>query len=184
MKINFCVLVLLFLSINFLKGEDVKNIYQFKVLDIEGKEVELSAYKGKTLLIVNVASQCGFTKQYKDLVELNEKYKDKNFAILGFPANEFGKQEPGSNEDIKKFCSSKYAVTFPMFSKVVVKGEGQVPLFKFLTTTENPDVKGDISWNFEKFLIGPDGQLKHRYLSKVVPTDNNLTKAIDELIAK
>ena len=184
MRNLFCIFVILFLTINFLRGEEVKNIYQFKVLDIDGKEVSLTDYKGKTILLVNVASKCGFTKHYKNLIELNEKYKDKNFAILGFPANEFGGQEPGSNEEIKKFCSSNYVVTFPMFSKVVVKGKDQSPLFQFLTSAENPDFKGDIEWNFEKFLIGPDGQLKHRYKSNVVPTDEKITKAVDELLVK
>jgi glutathione peroxidase len=167
-----------------LKGKKVKNIYQFKVLNIDGKEVNLTDYKGKTILLVNVASKCGFTKHYKNLTELNEKYKGKNFAIFGFPANEYGGQEPGSNEEIKSFCSLNYAVTFPMFSKVVAKGKNQSPLFQYLTTAENPDFKGDIEWNFEKFLIGPDGQLKHRYKSNVVPTDEKITKAIDELIVK
>lgn len=162
----------------------MKNIYQFKVLDIDGKEVNLAEFKGKTILIVNVASKCGFTKHYKNLIELSDKYKDKNFVVLGFPANEFGGQEPGTNAEIKKFCSTNYVVNFPMFSKVVVKGKDQVPLFQFLTTAENPDFKGDIEWNFEKFLIGPDGQLKHRYKSNVVPTDEKLTKAIDELLVK
>lgn len=178
------VLITLFLFYNFLKGEEVKNIYQFKVLDIDGQEINLANYKGKTILIVNVASKCGFTKHYKNLIELNEKYKGKNFTILGFPANEFGGQEPGSNEEIKKFCSTNYVVNFPMFSKVVVKGKDQVSLFQYLTTAENPDFKGDIEWNFEKFLIGPDGQLKHRYKSNVVPTDEKISKAIDEIIVK
>lgn len=176
--------LILFVSFHFLTGEDVKNIYQFKVKDIDGKEVELSAYKGKTLLIVNVASKCGNTPQYKKLMELTEKYKDKNFAVLGFPANEFGKQEPGTDAEIKTFCTTKYSVTFPMFSKVIVKGDGQAPLFQYLTTAENPDAKGDIKWNFEKFLVGPDGQLKHRFAAALSPTDENLVKAIDELISK
>lgn len=185
MRILIHFVLMALLTFQFIQGEDVKsNIHQFKVNDIDGKEVDLSTYKGKTLLIVNVASKCGFTKQYKELVELQEKYKDKNVLVLGFPANEFGGQEPGSNEEIKSFCTSKYKVTFPMFAKVVVKGEAQVPLFKYLTTTENPDLKGDIKWNFEKFLIGPDGNLKRRYASNVVPTDEKITKAIDELLAK
>lgn len=184
MKKLLSLALILLVSFQFLLGEDVANIHQFKVKDIDGKEVDLSSYKGKTLLIVNVASRCGHTPQYKKLMELSEKYKDKNFAVLGFPANEFGKQEPGTDEEIKTFCTTKYSVTFPMFSKVVVKGEGQVPLFKYLTTAENPDAKGDIKWNFEKFLVGPDGVLKHRFGAGVAPTDDKITKAIEELISK
>lgn len=171
-------------SLFLFAGDEAKSIHQFKVNDIDGKEVDLSTYKGKTVLIVNVASKCGNTKQYKDLVTLNDKYKDKNFVILGFPANEFGGQEPGSNEEIKKFCSSNYQVNFPMFSKVVVKGKDIVPLFQYLTTAENPDAKGDIKWNFEKFLVGPDGTLKHRFAAGLNPSDEKIAKAIEELIAK
>lgn len=184
MKKILVAFLVLFMSITIFSRDEISSIHLFKVKDIDGKEVDLSTYKGKTVLIVNVASQCGNTKQYKDLVALNDKYKDKNFVILGFPANEFGKQEPGTDEDIKKFCTSKYQVNFPMFSKVVVKGEGQVPLFKYLTTAENPDAKGDIKWNFEKFLVGPDGLLKHRFAAGLNPSDEKISKAIDELIAK
>ena len=184
MKNLVLVLVVMFLSSLFLYGDEAKSVLEFKVKDIEGKEVDLASYKGKTLLIVNVASKCGHTKQYKDLVALNDKYKDKNLVILGFPANEFGGQEPGSNEEIKKFCTSTFQVNFPMFSKVVVKGKDIAPLFQYLTTAENPDAKGDIKWNFEKFLIGPDGQLKHRFAAGLNPSDEKISKAIDELIAK
>ena len=184
MKNAVLVLAVMFLSSLFLYGDEAKSVLEFKVKDIEGKEVDLASYKGKTLLIVNVASKCGNTKQYKDLVALNDKYKDKNLVILGFPANEFGGQEPGSNEDIKKFCTSTFQVNFPMFSKVVVKGKDIAPLFQYLTTAENPDAKGDIKWNFEKFLIGPDGQLKHRFAAGLNPSDEKISKAIDELIAK
>lgn len=184
MKNAVLVLAILFLTSLFLYAEDAKSVHEFKVKDIEGKEVDLASYKGKTLLIVNVASRCGNTKQYKDLVALNEKYKDKNLVILGFPANEFGGQEPGTNEEIKKFCTSNYQVNFPMFSKVVVKGKEIAPLFQYLTTAENPDAKGDIKWNFEKFLVGPDGQLKHRFAAGLSPSDAKVSTAIDALITK
>ena len=184
MKNAVLVLSVLFLASLFLYGDEAKSVLEFKVKDIEGKEVDLASYKGKTLLIVNVASKCGNTKQYKDLVALSDKYKDKNFLVLGFPANEFGGQEPGTNEEIKKFCTANFQVTFPMFSKVVVKGKDITPLFQYLTTAENPDAKGDIKWNFEKFLVGPDGQLKHRFAAGLNPSDEKISKAIDELITK
>ena len=179
MKKLFLLLILLFVSIHFLTGDEVKNIYGFKVKDIDGKEVDLSIYKGKTILIVNVASRCGNTPQYKTLMELTTKYKDKNFVVLGFPANEFGAQEPGTNEEIKKFCTANYSVTFPMFSKVVVKGKDQAPLFQYLTTAENPDAKGDIKWNFEKFLIGRNGEIIGRFKSEVEPSSKDMLGAIE-----
>ncbi|MDX9753699.1 MAG: glutathione peroxidase [bacterium] len=162
----------------------VPSIHELKVQDIDGKEVELKKYKGKVLLIVNVASQCGFTKQYADLVKLQDQYKDKDVVVMGFPANEFGGQEPGSNEEIKNFCSTKFEVEFPMFAKVVVKGKEIVPLFQYLTTAENPDFKGNIKWNFEKFLVGKDGKLLRRYRSTVNPVSEEITKAIDAALEK
>ncbi len=159
-------------------AKKAENIYGFKVESIDGKKVDLKDYKGKVLLIVNTASKCGFTPQYEDMVKLHNEFKEKGFAVLGFPANEFGKQEPGTDEEIKEFCKVNYNVDFPMFSKVVVKGEGQEPLFQYLTHAENKDFKGDIGWNFEKFLIGKDGKLLHRYRSKVVPTGEQIKKDI------
>jgi len=158
------------------------SVHEFSVSSIDGKEVDLSQYKGKTLLIVNTASKCGFTKQYADLVELQQRYADEGLVVLGFPANNFGKQEPGSNAQIMEFCSSTYGVDFPMFAKISVKGADQAELFKYLTTAENPDFTGNIRWNFEKFLIGPDGQVKHRFRSTAKPTGSKLTSAIDELL--
>lgn len=160
----------------------IKSIYDLTVKDIDGKKVELKKYKDKVVLIVNVASKCGYTKQYADLVKLQDQYKDKDFTILGFPANEFGGQEPGTNAEIKKFCTSTFDVQFPMFSKVVVKGKEIVPLFQYLTTAKNPDFEGDIKWNFEKFLIGKDGKLLHRFRSKVVPTSKEITEAVDQAL--
>jgi len=143
---------------------------------ISGKEISLSSYKGKKLLIVNVASRCGFTKQYKDLEALSKKYSDK-VVVLGFPANNFGGQEPGTNAEIKQFCT-KYKVSFPLAEKVSVKGADIDPMFKWLTEQENPDFKGDIKWNFEKFLIDENGKLIHRYRSSTKPMSDDLTKSL------
>jgi glutathione peroxidase len=158
---------------------------QFTMKDIDGKDVDLSQYKGKVVMIVNVASKCGNTPQYKQLEEAYKKYGDKGFTILGFPANEFRGQEPGTNEDIKKFCTEKYNVDFPMFSKVVVKGDGQAPLYKYLTSKDtNPKAAGDITWNFEKFLIGKDGQVAARFTPKTKPDAPEVVKAIEAELAK
>jgi glutathione peroxidase len=154
------------------------SLYDFKVKNIEGGKIDLSAYRGKKILIVNTASECGFTGQYKGLEDLYQKYKDK-LVIIGFPANNFGGQEPGSNEEISEFCSKKYAVTFPMSEKVSVKGDDIDPLFKWLTTAENPDFTGPIKWNFEKFLIDEHGRLIHRYRSMTKPESNSLINAIE-----
>ena len=152
----------------------------YKVTDIDGKEMDLSKFKGKVVLFVNVASQCGNTKQYTGMQELYEKYEKDGFVLVGVPANEFGKQEPGTEEEIKKFCSTKYKVTFPMTAKVVVKGDGQVPLYKTLVAA-TPDKDGkvqQVGWNFEKFLVGRDGTVVGRYKSGVEPMSAELTKAI------
>ncbi len=162
---------------------DVKDsIHEYKVKDIEGKEVDLSEYKGKVLLIVNVASECGATPQYKPLQALNLKYGKDGFAVIGFPANNYGEQEPGSDDEIAEFCSTKYDVTFPMMSKVSVKGDDQAPLFQYLTGADNPDKKGDIGWNFEKFLVGKDGKVLRRFATRVQPDDSTVTEAIEKAI--
>ena len=159
------------------RAED--SVYEFKVKNIEGKDVDLSEYKGKVLLIVNVASKCGATPQYDPLQALYKKYEDKGLVVLGFPANNFGGQEPGTDTEIAEFCTSKYSVEFPMFSKVSVKGDDKAPLFSYLTSAENPDKQGDIGWNFEKFLIGKDGKLIRRFATKVDPTNADLVAAIE-----
>lgn len=159
------------------KAED--SVHEFKVQNIKGEDVDLSSYKGKVLLIVNVASKCGATPQYDPLQELYAKYADQGLVVLGFPANNFGGQEPGSDEEIAEFCTSKYDVEFPMFSKVSVKGDDKAPLFQYLTSAENPDKQGDIGWNFEKFLIGKDGKLIRRFATKVDPTNSDLVAAIE-----
>lgn len=157
----------------------------YTMKDIDGKDVDLSQYKGKVVMIVNVASKCGNTPQYKQLEEAYKKYGQKGFVILGFPANEFRGQEPGTNEEIKQFCTSKYNVDFPMFSKIVVKGDGQADLYKHLTGKQtNPKFPGPITWNFEKFLIGKDGQVAARFAPKTKPDAPEVVQAIEAELAK
>jgi len=162
--------------------ETAKFIYDFKMKNIDGKEVNLSDYKGKVLVVVNVASKCGRTPQYKDLQAMYSEYKEKGLVVMGFPANEFGKQEPGTNAEIKEFCALNYKVSFPMFSKIVVKGEGIHPLYKYLTSLENSDFKGEISWNFEKFLFGKDGKLLRRFKSKESPSSDEFKAAVKKAL--
>lgn len=152
----------------------------FEVKSIDGESVKLADYQGKVVLVVNVASQCGLTGQYSGLQELYETYKDKGLVVLGFPCNQFGSQEPGTEADIKQFCSTKYKVTFPMFSKVDVNGADAAPFYKYLTAQDTSPVgNGKISWNFEKFLVGRDGQVIHRFSPRVSPSDAELVKAIE-----
>ncbi|OOQ61336.1 glutathione peroxidase [Mucilaginibacter pedocola] len=166
----------LFLSLMFVALAP-SSVYDFKLKSIDGKDFNLKKFKGKKVLIVNTASKCGFTKQYTDLQKLADQYKDK-LVVVGFPANNFGGQEPGTNEDIKNFCHDNFAVTFPMSGKVSVLGLDIDPLFKYLTTADNPDFKGDIKWNFEKFLIDENGKLIHRYRSATTPLDPAITSAL------
>jgi glutathione peroxidase len=151
------------------------SVYDFKLKNIDGQEFSLAKYKGKKVLIVNTASKCGFTPQYAELQKLADQYKDK-VVVVGFPANNFGGQEPGTALEIKQFCTGKYNVTFPLSEKVSVKGDDICPLFKYLTTAENPDFTGDIKWNFEKFLIDENGKLIHRFRSQTTPLSPELTK--------
>ena|ERR1043165_1314872 len=159
-----------------------ESIYDIKLKDIDGKDTTLAPYKGKVLLIVNVASKCGFTKQYTALESIYEKYKDKGFAVLGFPCNQFGAQEPGTNEEIKEFCSSKFNVTFPLFDKIEVNGPNRHPLYVELAGEKSP-FPGDIKWNFTKFLIGKDGKILQRFDSKVTPDSEEVTIAIETALA-
>jgi glutathione peroxidase len=154
------------------------SIHEIAVKDIDGKDTTLGAYKGKVLLIVNVASKCGYTPQYQGLETIYEKYKDKGFVVLGFPCNQFGSQEPGTNEEIKQFCSSKYNVKFPMFDKIDVKGAHQHPLYAALAGEQSP-YPGDIKWNFSKFLIGRDGKIIKRFDSKAAPESPEVIAAVD-----
>lgn len=166
------------------KGE-VPPVLKFKMKGLDGKDVDLSRYQGKVLLIVNVASECGYTPQYKGLQALHDKYASAGLVVLGVPSNEFGKQEPGSNEDIAKFCSKNYGVKFDMLAKVVIKGEGQVPLYKHLTSKEtNPKSGGDVKWNFTKFLIGRNGEVVKRFEPDVEPDADALTSTIEAELKK
>lgn len=179
-----------------------KNFYDFSVKKINGTQINLADYKGKALLVVNLASECGLTPQYEALEKVYEKFHDKGFEVLGFPANEFGAQEPGTNAAIHDFCTSKFGIKFPMFEKVVVKGDGQHPLFNFLTTVK-PEAqlvngnafeeklkgygitrtqKNDILWNFEKFLINKNGEVVARFAPDVEPDDAMITKAIESTL--
>lgn len=161
---------------------DEKSPLDFQMKSLDGKPVDLSKYKGEVVLIVNVASKCGLTPQYTQLESVYTKYKDKGFEVLGFPANEFLSQEPGSDADISTFCTKNYGVDFPMFSKVVVKGDGICPLYKTLTSTAGMD--GDIKWNFEKFLVGRDGKVIKRFAPKVKPDAPEVIQAIEAELNK
>jgi glutathione peroxidase len=161
-----------------------KSIYDFTMKNIDGQDIKLDAYKGKVVMIVNVASKCGFTPQYEGLEALYEKNKDKGLVILGFPANNFLSQEPGDETEIRQFCSSKYHVSFPMFSKISVKGGDQHPLFTFLTNKiSDPDFAGDISWNFNKFLLDKNGKIVARFGSRDTPQSDAVTSAVAKYLA-
>jgi glutathione peroxidase len=156
------------------------SIYDFTMKDIDGKEVSLASFKGKALMIVNVASKCGYTPQYEQLEAVYKRYKDRGLVILGFPANNFMGQEPGTEAEIKEFCSTKYGVTFPMFSKISVTGADQHPLYGFLTNkATNPEFAGDITWNFNKFIIDRNGKVIARFASKDKPDADNVIAAIE-----
>ena len=165
-------------------GRDKMNsIYDFSLKDIDHKEVSLGQYRGKVVMIVNVASRCGFTPQYEGLQKLYLKYKDQGFVILGFPANNFGFQEPGSDEEIKTFCSAKYNVTFPIFSKISVKGDDIHPLYKLLTGKEtDPEFGGDIKWNFNKFLVDKSGKIIARFEPAVKPESDQVIQAVEKAL--
>jgi glutathione peroxidase len=175
MKILACLLTLVALQMTAVQAE---SIYDIKLKDIDGKDVALSDYKGKVLLIVNVASKCGYTKQYAGLEALYQKYKDQGVVVLGFPCNQFGGQEPGSNAEIKEFCSTKFNVSFPLFDKIDVNGAGRAPLYTLLAGKDSP-FPGDIKWNFNKFLISKDGKILNRFDSKVAPDAPELTAAME-----
>ncbi len=161
-----------------------QSIYDFTLNTIDGQPAPLANYKGKVVLLVNVASRCGYTPQYTALESVYEKYKDRGLVIIGVPANNFGGQEPGSNQEIKTFCTSKYHVTFPMMSKVSVKGSDITPLYAYLTDKDiNPSTGGEIGWNFTKFLIGRDGTILARFESAVTPDSPEVTSAIEKALA-
>jgi len=160
------------------------SVYDFTLPAIDGKALPLSEFKGKVILMVNVASKCGYTPQYSALEAIYEKYKDQGFVILGFPANNFGSQEPGTNAEIKTFCTTNYGVTFPMFGKVSVKGEDMTPLYAYLTREASPAVAGDIKWNFTKFLVDRQGRVVQRFEPAVKPDSAEMTGAIEKVLAK
>ena len=156
-----------------------QSFYDLEAKTISEQNVSLSQYKGKAVLVVNVASKCGFTGQYSGLETLYNDYKDKGFTILGFPSNDFGAQEPGSNDEIATFCQRNYGVSFPMMAKIPVKGENKHPVYSFLTSGDKP---GEVGWNFEKFLIDADGKVVERYKSRVSPDSKELRADIDSLV--
>ena len=161
------------------------SVYDFTLNSIDGAPTPLASFKGKVVLLVNVASQCGYTPQYAGLEKLYETYKDKGFVIVGVPANNFGGQEPGTNEEIKTFCSRTYNVTFPMMSKVSVKGSDKTPLYQYLTdSSTNPKSGGEIQWNFTKFLIDKKGKIAARFESGVTPDSAEVVKAIESALAQ
>jgi glutathione peroxidase-family protein len=177
--LRFFAIGLAVIGTTFAEGEQMKSIYDFTVKDIAGSPVSLEVHKGKVLLVVNVASRCGFTPQYAGLESLYQKYQDRGLVVLGFPANNFLWQEPGTDAEIKTFCTTKYNVTFPMFSKISVKGKDQHPLYHWLTSKEsNPAHSGGISWNFNKFLIGRDGQVLSRFGARQEPLSDEIQRAI------
>ena len=160
------------------------NIYDFTLPSIDGKPMPLADFKGKVVLVVNVASRCGYTPQYSALEGLYEKYKDQGFVIVGFPANNFGAQEPGTNQEIKTFCSRKYNVTFPLYSKVSVKGDDQTPLYQYLTKQTDPAIAGEIKWNFTKFLVNRNGQVVQRFESAVTPDSKEVVSAVEKQLGE
>lgn len=158
------------------------SIHEFKMKNIEGKDVELSEYKGKVLLVVNVASKCGATPQYEQLQALQDKYKEKGLVVVGVPCNQFGGQEPGTEKDIQKFCTDKYKVTFPMMSKVDVNGEKEAPLYKFLKS--HAESKDDVKWNFEKFIVSKEGTVVGRFGTKTKPDADEVVSVIESELKK
>ena len=166
-------------------AKPVPAVLNFTMKSLAGEDVNLSQYQGKVILMVNTASKCGNTPQYKDLEALYTKYQDKGFVVLGFPANNFHAQEPGTDKEISEFCTKNYGVTFPMFSKIEVLGANKAPLYKYLTeSATDPKFPGEITWNFEKFLIGRDGQITNRFAPKVKPSTPDVVNAIEADLAK
>ncbi|GJQ20453.1 MAG: glutathione peroxidase [Bacteroidia bacterium] len=183
---NAARLLLMVMAVSLLSAQDqsvntVPKIYTFSMKTIDGEMRSLANYKGKVLLLVNVASECGYTPQYKDLEAVYRKYKDRGFVVLGFPANNFGAQEPGTDEEIKEFCTTNYDVTFDMFSKISVKGDDQHPLYAYLTK-ESP-AKGEVKWNFQKYLVDRKGTVVAMIPTRTKPTDPEVISAIERLLA-
>ncbi len=159
-------------------------IYAFTLNSIDGKPAPLAEYKGKVILIVNVASQCGYTPQYSALETIYEKYKDRGLVVLGFPANNFGEQEPGTNQEIKTFCTRKYSVTFPLYAKISVRGDDQDPLYSYLTKQTPKNIRGEIKWNFTKFLVDRNGNVVERFEPAVTPDSKQAVAAIEKQLKR
>ena len=182
---QFLSLLSLCLVATVLAVAEPHSIYDFTMKSIDGQPVSLKSYNGKVVMLVNVASKCGFTPQYAGLESLYEKYKDRGFVIVGVPANNFAQQEPGTNEEIKTFCSRKYNVTFPMMSKVSVLGDDETPLYRFLTDkSSNPQVGGDIKWNFTKFLFDRNGKPIARFEPATTPDSPEVQTAVEAALSK
>src|SRR6476660_277552 len=178
--VDLCVELCVALSVTAGIALGASSVHEFTMKSLDGKQVPLATFKGKVMLVVNVASQCGYTYQYEGLQALFKKYESQGFVIAGFPANNFGGQEPGSNEEIGAFCKSKFGVTFPMFSKISVKGSDKAPLYQFLTDKKaNPTTGGEINWNFTKFLVDRNGKVLQRFDAPVEPESKELTSAIE-----
>lgn len=175
MKTLLAVIIPLLLMIT---TEGTENVYQYEMQTLTGEQVKLEQFKGNVLLIVNTASECGFTGQYSGLQKLYDSYKEEGLVILGFPANNFGGQEPGTDQEILQFCEVNYGVTFPMFSKIEVKGEEIHPLFEYLTSLDTAEESGEIRWNFEKFLIDRNGNLVERFRSRTEPDSDEMIEAV------
>jgi len=177
----FSIIISLFISSPMISEPyNGESFYDFTMKTIDGKEVSLEQFKGKVVLVVNVASFCGYTKQYNGLEQLYKKYRNKDLVILGFPANNFGAQEPGTDAEIKEFCSTKYSVTFPMFAKISVKDGDKHPLYKFLTSGGGDEkLAGEVAWNFEKFLIDRNGKIISRYKRNIEPMGDEIVTAIE-----
>ena len=181
MKSVLTVLAALF-TVSGMNLMAAESVHDFKMKSLDGKEVDLADYEGKVLLIVNVASKCGATPQYKQLQEMYDKHNKDGLVVLGFPCNQFGGQEPGTAAEIQKFCTSNYSVKFPMFSKIEVNGDDQAPLYEYLK--ENSKDTGDIGWNFEKFVVGKDGKVAARFKTRTKPDAKEVVAVIQEELEK
>jgi glutathione peroxidase len=189
--LTFLIFLLLFAGSALLGAEEsgvavpAASVHDFTMKDIDGNDVALASYRGKVLMLVNVASKCGLTVQYEGLQKLYNEYGDRGFVVLGFPANNFADQEPGTNEEIKDFCATRFRVRFPMFSKISVKGEDIHPLFQWLTDERtNGPFAGEIGWNFNKFLVDRTGKVIHRFEPRVVPDSPEVIEAIEAALAQ
>ena len=182
MKPLFATLALLAMTLSH-SASAADSLHELVVKDIDGKDLNLAAFKGRVVLVVNVASQCGYTSQYANLQRLHEQFKDQGLVVLGVPANNYGGQEPGSESEIKAFCTGDFGVTFPMLSKLSAEGADQAPLFAFLTAS-NPELAGKISWNFEKFLVDKDGKVTGRFNSGVEPDGDEMITAVKEALSR